>query len=786
MDISSILEVQVKEKTEVDSKENVTPREQLPSTTNASLPPEDVEYYKLIFGNDVSMVRFKRLHCTACDAHIGSAAANVHNMYEHPVLFTLLCAKCRDFYGDGMFEQGDDATDMFCRWCANGGNLYCCSFCSNTFCSKCISRNFDPLYRKKIEAEEKWKCFVCDPKDLFRARATCWALLQHVQKMNRLIQSCSSLTDEQIHEKLNVDETTCCPRIRKRKRQKYSSNSEDEDVTYTQSQFTSSKRRRRGSRRKHYNGKNYTEKSVDTVEDCYDSPEVLPSLLSCEQTMVECDDSTVNVDGTIVPNVMQPVHQPSFAIQQQSRVNVVPSTNLLANPVNLLSRMNSINQPRPIRPRYISYNATVPMVTIPNKNVKILSKPSCTESQVPSITPNVIEIDSDPEVVPVIDLTQSINLPTKSNSPKDDQVKPVALVSWKEETSVWLDITDQVKSKTLNELLSPYSEHACNILATVHKKFQCLSNTIKRDAHRQPDLKKAEYLIKRFYREIRDAVIQLSNINDRIVREHSKWRMTQTPKECEKKSSNKNSSNDNNDSNVAEWNQLPLEMTCTNESDSDTEGPCKFVNPSELIYTTNILDGLIKIKNTVSRGVGNYAEFVDKSMQIFDVELLDYDKCIAQSSLQKVQSPTYEEQFIRFLQERPTVPSPESTEENSRELPEPDETTSTDLTKEQTKFTSEMLKTREHNISDISVQDEKDLQSMPGTSSSGLTDNVVEVNDDSNKNSASSNEENEQVKIETGEKYLPCSDNTPVSENEKHNLNRTEDISEDDCIIINN
>lgn len=28
-------------------------------------------------------------------------------MTEHPVLRTLLCAKCREFYGDGTFEQGE-------------------------------------------------------------------------------------------------------------------------------------------------------------------------------------------------------------------------------------------------------------------------------------------------------------------------------------------------------------------------------------------------------------------------------------------------------------------------------------------------------------------------------------------------------------------------------------------------------------------------------------------------------------------------------------------------------
>lgn len=56
--------------------------------------------------SDISAVRFQRLHCTACDAHIGSAPVDSSNMFEHPVLHTLLCSTCREFYGDGTFEQG--------------------------------------------------------------------------------------------------------------------------------------------------------------------------------------------------------------------------------------------------------------------------------------------------------------------------------------------------------------------------------------------------------------------------------------------------------------------------------------------------------------------------------------------------------------------------------------------------------------------------------------------------------------------------------------------------------
>lgn len=60
----------------------------------------------LFFYLDIASVRYRRIHCTACDVHIGSAPSQAHNMLEHPVLRTLLCEKCHEFYGDGSFEQG--------------------------------------------------------------------------------------------------------------------------------------------------------------------------------------------------------------------------------------------------------------------------------------------------------------------------------------------------------------------------------------------------------------------------------------------------------------------------------------------------------------------------------------------------------------------------------------------------------------------------------------------------------------------------------------------------------
>lgn len=161
----------------------------------------------------------------------------------------------RNYSNDEYFDiSGDDATDMFCRWCANGGNLYCCSYCSNTFCYNCIRRNFDAVVRKKIERDEKWKCFVCNPADLYTARAACWALLQHVQTVTRILQSDRKMTPKEIEAKMNLDESQCCPHRNKRKRSETMGSEEEDEEEQKEDTYSSSQRKKRrrypGSRRK--------------------------------------------------------------------------------------------------------------------------------------------------------------------------------------------------------------------------------------------------------------------------------------------------------------------------------------------------------------------------------------------------------------------------------------------------------------------------------------------------------------------------------------------------------
>lgn len=748
-----MLEVQVNEVKEVDSKENVTPRDLLPSTTHASLPisQEESSYYRLIFGNDISAVRFQKLHCTACDAHIGSAPADAGNMFEHPVLHTLLCAKCRDFYGDGTFEQGDDATDMFCRWCANGGNLYCCSFCSNTFCCKCIKRNFDPVLRKKIEADEKWKCFVCDPTDLYPARATCWALLEYVQRMNRLLQHNCKMSQQEIDDKLSLDETNCCPRRRKRKRRRTGSNSEEDDETYIPKQVGTpvlSKRRRRGRGRGRYpNGSNLSmtsrSYSAASEDSSIDHSELLPSLLSCEQTMVECENATVNTDGTIVSQhqTNSLPHRVDTTVVQQPMyntfMNVVATSNFLqpASPVLPIRHVPSpINQMNLYQAMHCT---TTPMVTIPNQSADMMNRLrfSLPEPQVPPSTvssPNVIEIDSDSEDVAVVG--PSRNSRSFKDHVDNNKAVPVALVSSKNSQGnvKKQELLERRNVKTLNQRLLPHGQEVDNILMNLKTKLQGLFESSKQEELKKYELNDARVMIKQFHREIRDTVSQLACINDRIVREYNRWKRYQL------KTGAAQSLDSNNVPKQVKNEEITLEMVCINESDTDhennSESENNVINPSEFVGTTNVVEGIksFKKRSTMSRAVGDDpALLVDKCVQIYDVELQDYDKCIRHSLLQKSdqeendasafavnegnkQSENYEEQFIYYLQKRTDPESVQS--EESKDLPDPNETPLKDLIEANSPFISEMLETMDksvalHDINNLNTSNKEDSSS---------------------------------------------------------------------------
>ncbi|KAK2579723.1 hypothetical protein KPH14_011068 [Odynerus spinipes] len=876
MDISSMLEVQVDEVKEVDSKENVTPKDLNPSVTTVlpAISPEECNFYKLAFGNDISAVRFRRIHCTACDVHIGSAPAQAHNMLEHPILRTLLCAKCKEFYGDGTFEQGDDATDMFCRWCANGGNLYCCSYCSNTFCYKCIRRNFDSLVRKKIEADEKWKCFVCNPTDLYNARALCWALLQHVQTMTRLLQSDRVMSPEEIEERMNLDESECCPRRRKRKRRRTGSNSEEEDETYDPNingepimVKRKALKRRYKHRRKSISNGNIP--SLVPMKQCFLSPESVSnlsegstSLHSVEQT--KADNVSTNSSSVFVSAVSKKQQDSPLSLQVDSAVpetikspivkttlynstiNAVPTVKLLQSTAAFKPMHSMINPRFQVKNSYqTKYYSTTQMVTIPNQKHPLtfnrprvlLPRPKPMVQMM--LTPNIIDLDSDSDEPTVV---QSMNSRRAQNTPTNENTKvnisapstiavPVALVSNDNSCNNNKIKINEIEDQPSRELLSninkdeksfrqivllPHKEEFDNILYNFKVKFNQILKDSKNEEINRNNIKEARSKIQCLYREICNTVTQLAYINDRVVRKYSDWEKSQNTKD----ETTRNTIN--TVSTLEENNKIPLDMTCRNDSASDSESENNLVTlyPSKLIASTNVFEAFTKKKDTISHGVGDSSILCeDKSIQVYAVDSRDYEQVIGCSKLMKtdrdslsendISEPVtvsnkylgkYQEQFIFYLQHiedhgieiddtsdndilkslTDTETDSLTTETISKEVPS---TIVNDLPKSSEKCTMESV----NNVPDVElpslVSESESASSVARLTETSTNNENVNKNVDERyvklANSTRSEKQDSDIKEETLVEI-----NSIISNEANSNENFCNAVTEDDCTII--
>ncbi|XP_032691624.1 transcriptional regulator ATRX [Odontomachus brunneus] len=738
MDISSMLEVQVKEvRVETNVKENgehsgskgkVTSRSQgFNAIESIPISIDEHNYYQVTFGKDIASVRYRRLHCTACDVHIGSAPSQSHNMLEHPVLRTLLCARCREFYGDGTFEQGDDATDMFCRWCANGGNLYCCSYCSNTFCYKCIRRNFVSRVRKKIEADEKWQCFVCNPADLYDMRAVCWALLRHIQTVTSILRNEKNMSPEMIKEKMNLDESECCPRRSKRKqKRRQESNSEDEDESYIpkingipiiikrKSTASVNQYKKRKLRHSAPNGTKQVRPllipyrlSASSLpnekpkESKSPFPQNEPAKIDCQEAVVKSRESTV----TPPQNKMNLIDSPTPTRYESSAIppslyhtaiiNQTAASTTYIRPAMMNSAFHQIILPAPPPVQKIqtirssSYNSSQSLRNSKNSMVSI-SKPIENRSRPQlifptvrtseeTLTPNIIDLDSDSDDEPkIVKQHNSTNNDVENMDFVDissDKIIPVALFSTENDNSIKED--DQPLIEVCTTLKKPPPSFS-DIMLTHNRELDTFLENLKENMHNfftLPDNETvkdsklaADQKIKLFHKNMRETVFQLAHINDRVIREYNKWERS---RKTETETSSTNQSTVMPRENI----DIPLNMTCVNESDTESDydkSEYQIIESSDNIKSSNILEDLLLFEKNVKHcSVGNSAPSTeDKAIQVYDILSKDYEKCISYSLLTKAhyekeidedvlepaKTPNesyfdkYQEQFIFYLQ----------------------------------------------------------------------------------------------------------------------------------------
>ncbi|XP_046395134.1 transcriptional regulator ATRX homolog isoform X2 [Ischnura elegans] len=150
------------------------------SDTRIIITDEELKYRKNLFPEPESVLKSK-IQCTACGTSLMKHVNKGKDLFFHPMLQVLICEDCRAFYGDGSFPLDDDNSDQYCRWCAQGGSLYCCSACNFVFCKSCVRRNFRKSMLEEIE-EEDWKCFMCNPEALWKHRAICAAARKYVSE----------------------------------------------------------------------------------------------------------------------------------------------------------------------------------------------------------------------------------------------------------------------------------------------------------------------------------------------------------------------------------------------------------------------------------------------------------------------------------------------------------------------------------------------------------------------------------------------------------------------------
>lgn len=156
-------------------------------------------------------ITFFRLHCTSCGSHINSTLYTVDGSFKmHKFLRVLVCQKCSEYYGNGLFPI-EEGSEIYCHWCGNGGKLYCCSTCPKTFCKTCVIRNFGLDMNKQIQQKETWSCFVCDFYMLGKLLWIHRAIPALLQKHIKLLRSEATLLDgEEKSRLLKQDFSLCC------------------------------------------------------------------------------------------------------------------------------------------------------------------------------------------------------------------------------------------------------------------------------------------------------------------------------------------------------------------------------------------------------------------------------------------------------------------------------------------------------------------------------------------------------------------------------------------------
>ncbi|KAJ8929062.1 hypothetical protein NQ314_018287 [Rhamnusium bicolor] len=169
------------------------------------LTSEENQLGKKTYGTG-NPVQYTRIHCTACNDHLGSALCEMSNRLVHPLLKVLICKECNDFYTSGEFEKDYDGSETYCRWCGQGGLVICCSNCEFVFCTKMKRKysddhDYDPdteqLSRPSSSSSIKSVSSICNEVNtsILRKPLTTVSIPNNLTKTSEIItQKCQNIT----------------------------------------------------------------------------------------------------------------------------------------------------------------------------------------------------------------------------------------------------------------------------------------------------------------------------------------------------------------------------------------------------------------------------------------------------------------------------------------------------------------------------------------------------------------------------------------------------------------
>lgn len=603
----------------------------------------------------------------------------------------------------------------------------------------------------------------------------------------------------EIERRMNLDESPCCPRRRKRKRRRVESNSEEEDETYIVEDEingfpvqTGRKQMKKLPVRIKANGKvkppvfikvkaapipirprpsSFLSGRSKSMTNRENSSEGIvlpsPSVINSNTSLPSRYDSSIlqqpplyhttfmNSAGSNTyirtPAIMNPATRNRIILPAPPPPSIQSSTSyqLPPPPPPPAQSSTSYQQPQSLQS---SQNTMVSIPTPTNnsgRSVYLLPK---SRKVGLTLTPNIINLDSDSDDEPRVVRQQNNSTVEFVNGNDDmdvvdislDKAVPVAL-TWENSDDdgvkgeqplreISSTLTKNVAS--FSETMLPHSQQLDKLLSDVKEKMHCFFDL--NDAIQDVELI-AQQKIKQFCWNMRNTVLQLANINDRIVREYNGWRRSR------KTETQIQSLIDENEIVSQENVEIPLDMTCVN--DSDTESDCerseyRIKKPSDLIKSGNIIENLLFFKKTViHRGTGDDKAHlpVDKATQVYNIPR-DYEKCISYSMLTKSNDNSktdnsvlkqmsqnknfgkYEEQFISYLQH---VENHGIQTENAESLEESDEIPLQELIETNSSFISRLLENT--NSSDISTDELKICEKK--SEKSDLSEHINVLND---------------------------------------------------------